>query len=128
MRSFIIICFLAFQTSAMFAQLAVTGKITDESGALIRSATVQLKGKSGSQHTTVSNEGGTFTISELQAGAYQLIISAIGYESHLESIVLSGKPVEVKAVLALLSAELQQVEIIGRSSRKYNSDYSFGAT
>jgi len=60
----------------------LSGTIVDPSGGLIAGATVLIRTSDGSlQKTTQSDANGSFTISELPAGDYRLIVSSPGFET-----------------------------------------------
>lgn len=109
------------------AQLTLKGTVLNEAGETVKGATVTLKGKSTHQ-TVITDEEGTFAIQTLQKGSYKLSVTSIGFENYFELIVFDNRNIDVKIVLISRSGQLQQVEITGRVARKYNSDYSFGAT
>ncbi|HWV70098.1 MAG TPA: TonB-dependent receptor [Pseudosphingobacterium sp.] len=115
----------AFQS---LAQSSIEGVVTDEVGEPIAGASVALKGKNIGRRTARTDESGTFNITGLQTGTYEINASYIGYGSFHAFVVLKNKPVIQKIVLISKSSELQLVEVSGQVARKYTSDYSFSAT
>lgn len=114
-RTFILLLLLAaFQLHAQ----TITGSVSDAAtGGKIPGASVSVA------HTgngTVTDSTGSFTLE----GSGILVVTSVGY-----------KPARVKASNAFMHIELvpeatqlQTVEVTGRVSRDYNSDYSFSAT
>jgi len=70
--------------SGCFAQIVtgtVTGTVRDPSGLAVTSAEVSLRlSATGRERRTVTNEGGDFTITGLDAGEYTLTVSAAGFK------------------------------------------------
>jgi len=111
-----------------WTQSALNGKITAEAGEVIKGATVVLKSKSLNR-SVMTDEHGTFHIPGVEKGAYHLSVHHVGYAPHVEAIVIGDPmPDTLHVQLVGQAIQLQTVEIIGRSARKYNSDYSFSAT
>ena len=75
----------AFLVANLYAEAyppQLSGTVVDTSGALIIGATVQVRNSDGTvQRTTQSDSNGSFTISGLPAGKYQLVVSNPGFET-----------------------------------------------
>jgi Carboxypeptidase regulatory-like domain/Putative zinc-finger len=84
----------------------VSGHITDRSGAVVAGATVTLRDASGKTRQTMTGTDGSFHLTELPAGHYELTATANGFEAKKQSIEL--KPSEL--------AVLQPVLDVGRVS------------
>jgi iron complex outermembrane recepter protein len=111
------------------AQLTLKGKIATETKELIANATIAVKNKTVSK-SSISDSSGYFSIDGLSNGIYSITISAVGYEPH-EELVLLNETTSKEALSILLIPKpgvLQTVEVVGRSAKKYTSEYSFGAT
>ncbi|MDP9040518.1 MAG: TonB-dependent receptor [Bacteroidota bacterium] len=93
-------------------------------GATAQGVTVFLK-KSGRISST--NNKGIFAIDKLPAGTDSLVISSVGSNAFGQEVVLiSGQSLNMGTIhLTRNVAQLQTVEINGRLSRLYKSDYSF---
>lgn len=111
------------------AQFSISGRVESESKEPISVATIELRSKKNS-YSAISNEQGIFSLSSLAGGRYIVKVSSIGFEEYTETIVLDEKKVldDLKIRLIQSHSFLQSVEVTGRASRKYTSDYSFGAT
>ncbi|MDR3698593.1 MAG: TonB-dependent receptor [Candidatus Sulfopaludibacter sp.] len=83
MKRFLIAMLLA--AASMFAQVnvtAVTGLVTDPSGAAVPAATVEALAMSTSQVVrTTTNEKGEYTIPSLPAGTYKITVSKDGFRT-----------------------------------------------
>jgi iron complex outermembrane receptor protein len=110
-----------------FAQVILSGKVTNEKGEPLLGATIELTLKTTIQSTTTS-EHGQFVFSVSVKGTYTLRAGHIGYETFLEEINVGDVNDTIRIGLIQQASQLQNVEIIGRTAKKYNSDYSFGAT
>lgn len=105
---FLLIFCSAFQTIAI-AQ-ARQGKVTDENGKPIPSASVTIKGSSTG---TITNANGSFTISVPSGGI--LMISSLGYTNKEVTI---GNESNLTIILAASSQQLEQVIVIGYGTQK----------
>jgi len=83
MRSRIACCFLIFAAAA-FGQGdrgTITGTVSDQTGAVVPSASVQLKNTdTGAAYTVGSTNTGNFTLANLPAGTYELTVDAAGFK------------------------------------------------
>jgi iron complex outermembrane receptor protein len=109
------------------AQVAVKGKVTNEKGEPLVGVTIELQSKITTQSTT-TDEQGLFTVHAPSKGGYTLNAGHVGYELYSERIAVGEANKAIQVQLIQQAAQLQNVEIIGRSTKKYNSDYSFSAT
>ena len=62
----------------------LSGHITDRSGAVVAGATVTLRDASGKTRQTTTGTDGSFHLTELPAGEYELIATANGFEGRWE--------------------------------------------
>lgn len=127
MRYLVITITLVLFAIAVQAQVTLTGSVMTETGAQIKGATVTVKGKNISQ-AAMTDDQGIFNIAVIPEGVFQLIVSCIGYEEHQEKLIINEKTPGLKITLLTRLKDLQLIEIVGRSAKKYNSDYSFSAT
>lgn len=129
MRFIFLFIVLCMQSMHGISQYSINGKIESESREPITGATVQLQSKQKT-YSASSNEQGDFLFADIQNGRYSLKVSSIGYEEFVETIIVDGRSAanNLKIRLIQTNALLQSVEVTGRTSRKYTSDYSFGAT
>lgn len=118
---------LMMSAFTLHAQFSVKGRITDENKNPVAKASISLSQKLKSFNASTNDEG-FFEISNLVNGKYEIVITAIGFERQVELVTINGSDTELNFSLTISSSQLQKVEVIGRAARKYNSDYSFGAT
>jgi Carboxypeptidase regulatory-like domain len=95
----------------------VSGRITDRSGAIIAGATVTLRDAAGKTRQTMTGADGTFHLTELPAGRYELTATASGFKTGQQSIEL--KPSE----LAMLRPMLD----MGTASEQVTVEAAIGA-
>jgi hypothetical protein len=96
----------------------VTGKVTAaDTKAAVSGASVFLS--NSSVGTSTANDG-TFSLNELNAGQYTLVITAIGYESNQQTVLVNNDAIQVDIVLSPKSIQLNEVKIsaISKSDRK----------
>jgi iron complex outermembrane recepter protein len=127
MKRKLLFSFALLTATLSYSQYSITGKISSENNTAVGKATITARQKA-STRSTVAGDDGNFEIKGLANGNYELIVSATGYETGYESVVINNGAREVNLILIAKNAQLQEVEVIGRSVRKYYSDYSFAAT
>ncbi|MEK7832526.1 MAG: TonB-dependent receptor, partial [Acidobacteriota bacterium] len=83
---FVVVICMAFGVTA-FGQVAqVTGRISDQGGAVIQGAKVTVTNSSnGFKRETASNDEGYFTVPSLQPGSYQVSIQKDGFRPILQT-------------------------------------------
>ena len=84
MRPYFLLAMLLTSLLAVAQENApqLSGTVVDSSGAVISGATVQVRSADGTvQGRTKSNENGSFVISGLSTGNYQLVVSNTGFET-----------------------------------------------
>lgn len=120
---------MALLSLAAIAQSNFSGTVQSENKEAVASATITFKSKSFNK-TINSAADGVFNFTDLTKGNYALTVTAVGYETFSDLVNIDGKANinDYKVVLISIITQLQTVEVTGRSSRKYNSDYSFSAT
>lgn len=65
----------------------------------------------------------------MPAGSYNLVLSAVGYETQKKNVTLTGTEVlSVDFLVVETTTQLQEVEITGRKATSYISDVSFVGT
>jgi Carboxypeptidase regulatory-like domain len=72
--------------STLWGQTAVTlrGQVLDELGAALKGATVAVTAEDGSNRKVTTNAGGEFSIPNLLAGTYILIVEYKGFQTYVE--------------------------------------------
>ena len=78
---------------ALYAQAVsiatVTGRVTDEQGALVTGAQIKINGvDTGAISTAVTNQDGIYTIPNLPIGAYTLQTSFPGFQTYVQTGIL----------------------------------------
>jgi iron complex outermembrane receptor protein len=126
MKQKLLLLISLFTITSVYAQNTLKGKIIDENKQPVSSATVMIKQKTKPQSLTAGADG-SFEFANLTNGATDITVTALGFEIGLERLVLNGNK-EIIIELITNSTQLQSVEVIGRTAKKYNSDYSFSAT
>ncbi|SFU18789.1 iron complex outermembrane recepter protein [Algoriphagus locisalis] len=110
-----------------FAQSAgIKGKVTDATGSPLEFANISLK---NTKQGAITDANGEFSISEVNPGAYSLIVSSIGYEKQTREINLEkGQILEENFRMSELQLGLQTVEIVGRREVGYDNKETFSST
>src|SRR4051794_15644582 len=106
-RSALLLGFFNFFLSlASFSQYVIRGKVTDEKGVPLASASVVEKGETGG---TTTKEDGSFTKAVSSTRA-TLIISYVGYQTREVSV---NNQLNISISLVPLSAALDSIVVIG---------------
>lgn len=105
---------------------SIEGIITDKEGEPLPGISVVLQ---GTTYGTPTDINGAYLLQDVPEGTYNLIISAIGFESYKQDIIVSGgETLIVNHSLSTSTTQLQTVEVLGRPETDYKSEYSFVAT
>jgi hypothetical protein len=102
---------LLLATTAAWAQLAtaeLNGRVTDTSGAVLPGATVTVtQTATGVERTVVTDETGSYVISNLPTGPYRLEVSLQGFRSYVQTglVLQVGATPTVNAALEIGSIE-----------------------
>ncbi|MCU0324066.1 MAG: TonB-dependent receptor [Spirosomaceae bacterium] len=111
----------------LLAQNKLTGsvKYDDKSNAIGASVSIEIGNiKKG----TTTSTAGEFSFDNLPNGRFKLVISSIGYDSFVLVDNLNQNEQNLNIELKSGNTILQNVEVVGRARKDYNSDYSFSAT
>src|SRR5262245_54379273 len=108
MRSVRLFALLVFFATAASAQVritgAITGLVTDPSGALVPGATVQLTDEAtGIRKEAVSNESGVFQFPDLNSGRYTVVVTLQGFQTaRFEKVVVeASRTTDLRVTLAV---------------------------
>jgi hypothetical protein len=119
MRSIILLFVGLFMIVDCHAQNGtITGKVTIKSNhAPLAKASVFL---SNATFGTVTGEDGTFTLNGVRPGQYELVVTTVGYEDFIQTIMVGAKPVSIEAEMTPKVTELREVVITSGGSWKRN--------
>ena len=106
----------AFTAAPLCAQTfhgAVSGSVTDPTGASVAGATVLLfNAATDTKLTFISNKAGEFNFTELPVGTYSLTVSAPGFQSRkIAAIDVAVTKIETFPVVLSVGSESTQVEV-----------------
>jgi hypothetical protein len=91
---------------------AVTGTVSDSTGAVLPGATVTVKNASGFKQTTTADSRGVYSVNSLPPGTYEVSATASGFKSFQAPgvTVVAGEALPLDALLDA-EGEKQQVEV-----------------
>jgi outer membrane receptor protein involved in Fe transport len=114
--SVLVILFLVlFQTNLQAQQnTTITGRVSDQAGVPVASASVSVKGSGG----VVSDSSGRFVLSAPSSGQVQLVVSHVGYSNAERNVNLTGSPITVDFVLEEIQTGLNAVIVTANTSRR----------
>jgi len=91
---------------------ALSGKVTDQTGAVIPGATVLVSGPDGKQAATATTgPEGSFQIPALPAGSYALTVTANGFAPHRENVNVSGGNNQPLTLMLQVQAQEEKVQV-----------------
>ncbi len=120
-----IVAFVLLAAASVFAQTfrgTILGTVTDQSGAVISGATVKVRNvNTGLERATQTSADGSYAVTELPIGSYNVTISQGGFQTSVTSAVavdvagerrvdVSLKPGQVTEQVQVSGEELPQVE------------------
>lgn len=104
--------FLLFIPLSSFAQNVITGKVINTTtGAPISDASVFFNNTTSGSKTLTD---GSFTLSNVHDGGYKLIVSCVGYETYIQTIIIN-KNIHLEDIMLVPKvAELGEVQITSK--------------
>lgn len=93
---------------------AITGVISDPSGAIVAGATVNLtSAKTGATRTVISGAAGDYRMPQLLPGTYTLSVTATGFQKSTQQITVSVGVVSSANVSLTVGQASETVEVVG---------------
>jgi TonB-dependent SusC/RagA subfamily outer membrane receptor len=108
---YIVLLFFSIGTNAQ-QTYSISGKVTDEKGESLPGATVFL---ANSKLMTTVNASGSFTLTGLQPGTYDLVVKMLGYNPYNQSVTIQKEPVNINIKLSENNTLLNEVVIKGKT-------------
>jgi hypothetical protein len=105
---------LSFSLGAQEGKWSVEGAVTDGQGEAVVSATVILKQADRVVTGAISDSAGHYVVGGLEGGEYELHVSFIGYETHVEAVSIGANRSLATVTLKEVSSELGEVSVTGR--------------
>jgi hypothetical protein len=91
----------------------VSGRVTDPTGAVVAGATITLRDASGKTRQTTTGTDGSFHLTELPAGRYDLMATATGFKTKEQSIELKASEVAMMEPVLDVGTASETVEVSG---------------
>jgi hypothetical protein len=115
MIKWLLIILFLFRCADGYAQgdYSISGKITDEKGLPLKSATVFI---AGSEKITMTDDYGGFILPKLNPGNFRLSVSMIGYAPVTAAVAIQTKSVKVNLTLNIQPIMLNTVKIGGNGN------------
>ena len=117
---------IAMMAGATFAQSAtgqINGKVTDPNGAVVVAANITVKSvDTGRETTAISDNDGTYTITALQPGLYDVTVQGGNFKASIQRVqVTIGSKVSVDTQLALTEVTGETVSVIASEGVEVNT-------
>lgn len=118
MRVRAVLAFVLLTAACLFAQTfrgTILGTVTDQSGAVISGATVKVRNvDTGLERATQTNADGSYTVSELPVGKYNVTITQSGFQTSVTSNVSVDVAGERRVDISMKPGQVtEQVEVSG---------------
>ncbi len=121
-----------FLTSSAFAQYGASleGTVTDKSGAVVSGATVTITNQAtGVSRNTVSGEAGSYRISGLPPGRYQVVVESAGFKkSSTANIEVHAEAVNSANVILQTGGASETVNVSGDAGNLETESANLGGT
>jgi hypothetical protein len=102
---------IAQESGQAEAVAEVSGRITDRSGATISGARISLRDAAGKTRQTTTSADGSFHLTELPAGRYELIATASGFKTIEQSIQLNPSQLAMLQPVLDIGTASEQVTV-----------------
>lgn len=118
---------LLFNTSLM-AQTALTGTVTDPSGAVLPGATVELISRATvATRTAITSDEGVYSFQQMDPGVYRLEVSMIGFKTLVQDRLDISVGITTTYNATLELGDIQEEVIVNAASSMLNTtDASLG--
>lgn len=100
----------------------VSGHLTDQSGAVVPGATITLRDASGKVRQTTTGTDGSFRLTELPAGKYELTATANGFATKKQSIELEPSELAMLQPVLDVGAVSETVEVQASGAQTVESE------
>ena len=91
----------------------VSGRVADRTGAVVAGATITLRDASGKTRQTTTGTDGSFHLTELPAGRYDLMATATGFKTNQQSIEVKASEVAMMQPVLDVGTVSEAVEVSG---------------
>ena len=117
---------LALPAAAQLDTGSISGVITDPAGAVVRGATVTVRGTdTGTTYSTVSSSAGYYVFPSVRTGTYEMRVSAAGFKAEVFKgivVTVGGHTARDAALTVGSTSESVEVNAAGISLEKESSD------
>jgi len=93
----------------------ISGSVGDDKNVPLRGATIFLTGR---MNITTSDSSGNFSLTNLSAGNYSIVVTMIGYRPFIEEITINDQDVHLTLKLEQQATELKAVTVRPDKSRR----------
>lgn len=104
---------LATTATALAQQGVLKGQIKDSKNEPISRSEIKIENY---KQILLSNNNGEFVVERLPYGTYTVLIEHAGFEPEVFTVTIDKESTDIAVILSLLSSQLKEVEVFGRSN------------
>ncbi|WP_445665195.1 TonB-dependent siderophore receptor [Fodinibius sp. AD559] len=117
-----VLLFFTFSASVFAQSAKIEGQVTNTEQKPVSDINVALQGTSFGD---ASDAQGYYSITEIPAGDYILVVSAVGYANQRKSISIeSGEELSINITLSNKNEKLQEIVVEGNQINKFSTEFS----
>jgi len=110
----VLVAFVSLQAFAQTDTGTIVGTVTDPSGAVVTGAAITVTHTAtGAKRTTTTSSTGTYTVTDLPPGSYEVTISASGFAEQKQTVVVTIASQSLVTSKLTLAAAGVTVEVSG---------------
>jgi iron complex outermembrane receptor protein len=109
MKKFLLVFFTIFINAAIYAQFTIYGSVTDSEGSVIPYIKIAIE---NTDHITRSDENGRYSLENIPAGRYTILVYAMGYKDYEYDLMLLENS-NLDIVIDRKSVKLREIFISG---------------
>ena len=119
---------LCAATIAQTPTTSLSGKVTDQTGAVIPQATITVTGADGKQTSATTDPTGAFTIHDLLPGSYAITVGAQGFAPYKrDGVTLSAGQAQTLNLTLQIQTKEEKVEVQGEPGTQLDVSSSSSA-
>ncbi|MBA3322791.1 MAG: TonB-dependent receptor [Pyrinomonadaceae bacterium] len=119
----LVVCAFSSVALAQTETGQITGKVTDQNGALVVGAATTIKSvDTGAERTTTTDEEGVYTVTNLQPGLYEVTVQAANFAKSTQRVqVTVGSKLTVETALSVTELTGETINVVANTGVEVNT-------